>query len=192
MQLNEKIDKSANVSKEAPWKHNLYEFRLGNAMQSEKSKDRSTIATLGMSYLHWWIVLGMSIVAFVLQFAFLVDTGEDYSGWITYGDIYTFNPVLFPLGVLLFLVGYYVLWKLFLRGDWERFKGEHWVWKVGYSIIAITFLLKIFLTYWIVFTVLCGWDISIHPEWMLWACIVFPMYVLVISVVDLCVKYKKY
>ncbi len=191
MEEEPEADKNTDVKKEASWKQKLYEFRLGNSMQSEKSKTRSEIATLAWSYLHWWIVLGMSIVAFVLQFAFLVDTGEDYSGWITYGDIYTFNPVTFLLGVILFLAGYYVFWKLFLRGDWERFIGEMWIWKAGFVIISVTFLLKICLAYYFVFLLLGGWDIAIQPEWMLWCGVVFPVYALMISIVDLCVKCRK-
>lgn len=191
MEEEPEADKDTDVKTEASWKQKLYEFRLGNSVPSEKNKTRSEIATLAWSYLHWWIVLGMSIVSFVLQFAFLVDTGEDYSGWITYGDIYTFNPVTFPLGVILFLIGYYVLWKLFLRGDWERFKGEMWLWKAGFAIIAIIFLLKICLAYYFVFLLLGGWDIAIHPEWMLWSGVVFPIYVFGISIVDLCVRTKK-
>lgn len=157
----------------------------------KKKEIGSSIKRLGYSFAHWCYVVILSIVSFVVQYSFLVDTGEKTSGYIFTGSIYRVNYVTFPIGVVLFLVGYYFIWKEYLLEDWNGLKGQFWLWKVLYAIIGILALGAIFMTgistiFWHV-----GLGGDIRPTWTIWGFVAFPIYVVLVPVIYWCINKKK-
>lgn len=156
----------------------------------KKKEIGSSIKRLGYSFAHWCYVVILSIVSFVVQYSFLVDTGEKTSGYIFTGSIYRVNYVTFPIGVAIFLIGYYFVWKEYLVEDWKSFNGQFWMWKVAYVIIALLALCAIFMAGIMIMFLNIGFADTIRPTWTIWGCIAFPIYVVLVAIVNLCVNRK--
>ncbi len=152
---------------------------------------RSSIKNLAYTFLHWLFVVFLSAISFVVQYSFLIDTGETHSSIIFSGSIYHVNYLMFPIGVALFLVGYYILWKKYLVEDWKGFKQRFWLWKVAYVIIALVALAAIFVAGILGLFLNLGLSGDIQPEWTTWGFAAFPIYVVLVVVIDLWVSRKK-
>ena len=72
---------------------------------------RNPWKNLLFTLLHWILVIVLGLISSVIMFSFLVDTGETYSSIIFSGSVYHVNYVIYPMGLVVFLVGYYMLWK---------------------------------------------------------------------------------
>lgn len=156
-----------------------------------KTEVRSPIKNLAYTFAHWFLVVLLSIVSFAVQYSFLSETGETYSSFFFSASIYRINPVTFPIGVALFLVGFYILWKKFLVPDWKAFYGQFWSWKVAYVVIAIVALGAIFLVGVITLFCYLGLTGNIRPEWTTWGFAAFPIYIVLVIVIDFVVNRKK-
>ena len=152
--------------------------------------NRTLVKNLAFTCLHWMLVVLLGIVSFVVQYSFLIDTGEEYSSIIFSGSVYHINYVTFSIGVGLFLVGYYVLWKKYLLVDWKVFDGHLWIWKIGYILPALTAMAVVFLSGVIILFLYLGFDRDIIPEWTTWGFAAFPVYMVLVIIVEVLKKIK--
>ncbi len=181
-----------SVSKEKSFLHKYFQkYRLGDAYEWGKSDSRTPRGALGWTFLHWLLVLVVGAVSFVVQFSFMIDTGESYSGFIFSSDIYMVNPVIYPVGCVLFLVGYYVLWKRYLKPDWKGMAGYRWGWRAGYIVVSLIGLFALFASFVVVLFLYCGLTISLRPEWAMYGMFAFPAYAVLIPIIDLYVGWYK-
>lgn len=155
-----------------------------------KTELRSPIQNLAYTFVHWVFVVFLSIISFVVQSSFLIDTGETY-GSIFSGNIYRVNYVTFTIGVALFLAGFYIIWKKYLVVDWNGYNGQFRIWKVAYVMLAFVALCAIFAAGSTGLLFCRGLGGKIRPEWTEWGFAAFPVYVVLVAVVDLCVNRKK-
>lgn len=77
--------------------------------------------------------------------------------------------------------------------DWNGFYGKFWLWKVGYVLIAAVALVTIFVVALLVMLCYTGLVIDITPVWATWGFVYFPVYVLLVAVIDWYIsrKHKK-
>jgi len=155
-----------------------------------KTEVISPIKNLAYTFVHWFLVVLLSIISFAVQYSFLIDTGETYSSIIFSGSIYRINPVTFPIGVALFLVGFYIVWKKYLAADWKGFRGQFRMWKVAYVVIALVALGSVFVAGIIGLFLYLGLTGDIRPEWTTWGFAAFPIYVVSVIVIDFVVSRK--
>ena len=102
-----------------------------------ENKSRKPFLNLIFTILHWILAEVLCLISLVIQFSFLKDTGETYSGIIFSGKVYEINYLMFVLGTALFLAGFYIILKKCLLVDWNAFWGKNFLWKVLYLIIAL-------------------------------------------------------
>ncbi len=152
--------------------------------------NRSPIKNLAYTFFHWFLVVALSAISFFVQYAFMIDTGESYSGFFFSGSIYSVNFFVYPIGVALFLVGYYMIWKKCLVVDWNGFHGKFWLWKVGYVLIVAVALVAIFVVALLVMFCYTGLAIDITPVWATWGYVAYPAYVVFVAVIDLYINRK--
>lgn len=155
-----------------------------------KTASRSPAKNFAYTLLHWFFVVVLSMLSFVLQYSFLTDTGKTSSGGLLFKRIYRVNPVMFFIGVALFFVGFCIIWKKYLAVDWNGFKEKCCMWKVAYVTIAIIALGAIFLAGIIIMFLCLGFDV-LRPEWTQYGCFAFPIYVVLVIVIDFLAKRQK-
>lgn len=147
-------------------------------------KDRSPIKNLVFTFLHWVLVVLLSVISFFIQYAFLIDTNESHFDYIFSGSVMRINWWTFSFGIILFLLGFILLWKKFLVVDWNSFQKYLWVWKMAYIIIALGSLAAIFVAGILIHFLHVGLGNVITPQWTTWGCIALPVYVVLVIVVD--------
>ena len=49
--------------------------------------NRSPIKNLVYTFFHWFLVVALSAISFFVQYAFMTDTGESYSGFFFAGSM---------------------------------------------------------------------------------------------------------
>ena len=160
-------------------------------MTKTKTNTRTSIKNLIYTLAHWILVVLLAVISFVLQYSFLVDTGETYSDIIFSGSFYRVNYVTFSIGAVLFLVGFYLIWKKCLVPDWLGFNGKFWMWKVTYVIIALAALGAILVAGVIVEFINTGLAGIIKPEWTTWGFVAFPLYIVFVAIIEVCGGIKK-
>lgn len=152
--------------------------------------DRKPWKNLVCILLHWFLVVLLSMISFLVQYSFLTDTGEIHSSIIFSGSIYHVNYVAFPIGVAAFLIGYYVLWKRYLLPDWNKLAGRFWGWRAMYVLIVLIAMVTIFVVGIIALILKLGLGGNITPEWTTWGFVAYPVYILLIVVVEI-IKNRK-
>ena len=140
---------------------------------------------LVFSFLHWVIVVILSIISYVLQYSFMIDTGERYSSFIFSGSVYRVNAPMFTLGVTIFFIGYYFLWKKYLFPDWKAFAKCFWIWKAAYVLIVILALCAVSFAGIVILFFYVGLSINLTPEWTMWGCVAFPVYMLLVVLAEI-------
>ena len=125
------------------------------------------------------------------MYNFLMDTGETYSDIIFSGGFYRVNFVTFAIGVVLFLVGFYLIWKKCLVTDWLCFDGEFRLWKAVYVTLALAASGAILVAGVIVESVNTGLTGIITPEWTTWGYVAFPLYIVFVAIIEVCGGIKK-
>ncbi|MBQ8199684.1 MAG: alpha/beta hydrolase [Lachnospiraceae bacterium] len=118
------------------------------------------------------------------------DTGETFSGFFNSGMVYEINYLMFILGTALFVVGYYIIWKKCLLVDWNAFSGHNPFWKVAYIIIALVSAAVIYVEEVLGIFLVSGFDYDIRPEWTTWGFVVFPVYIVLVMILDLSMSVK--
>ncbi len=170
----------------------LKKYHLGDTYEWEVPVARAPWATLGWSFVHWLLVLVLGAVSAGVWYSFMIDTGESYAGSFFVSEIYLINPVTYPLGCILFLVGYYVIWKRYLKPDWKALAGYFWLWKAGYIVLSLIAIVALFFVFLMIMFLYCGLTISVHPRWTEDVIFVFPAYAVLMPIVDLCVgRYQR-
>lgn len=149
-----------NIAKRKPWKNLLF------------------------TLLHWVLVVLLGMISTIVLFSFLVDTGETSSSFIS-GSIYHVNYVTYPIGLAVFLIGYYMLWKRFLLPDWMAFVGHFWGWRVGYILIALAAMVGMFVAWVIALLYSIGLGGILTPEWTEWSFIVYLVDIVVVAIVEI-------
>ncbi len=146
---------------------------------------RNPWKNLLLTLLHWVLVVVLGMISSIILFSFLVDTGETYSSFIFSGIIYHVNYVTYPMGLVAFLIGYYILWKRFLLPDWKAFAGRFWGWRIGYVFIALAAMVGVYVAG--VFTLLfsVGFSGILTPEWTMWGFLVYLVDIVVVALVEI-------
>ena len=155
-----------------------------------ESNKRKPILNLIYICLHWILVEILCVISLVVQFSFLKDTGETFSGFFNSGMVYEINYLMFILGTALFVVGYYIIWKKCLLVDWNAFSGHNLLWKVVYIIIALVSTAVIYVEEVLGIFLVVGFDYDIRPEWTTWGFVAIPVYVVIVMIVDLGMSMK--
>lgn len=156
-----------------------------------ESKSRKPLVNLIYAMLHWVLVEILCVISLVIQFSFLKETDETFSGLFNSGRVYEINYLMFIMGTVLFLVGYYMIWKKCLLVDWNAFSGRNLLWKVVYFIIALISIGVIFVEEVLGIFLVVGFDCDIHPEWTTWGFVAVPVYVLAVIVIELLINIIK-
>ncbi len=149
------------------------------------NKSRKPFLNLIFTILHWILAEVLCLISLVIQFSFLKDTGETYSGIIFSGKVYEINYLMFVLGTALFLAGFYIIWKKCLLVDWNAFSGKNFLWKVLYLIIALVSAGVIFVEEVLGIFLVVGFTDDIWPEWTTWGFVWFPVYILAVIIIGL-------
>ena len=142
-----------------------------------------------MTLLHWLAVdLWISLCLFI-QYLFTGDTGKP-GGGIAPTNIYSINYPFFFLGTVMFIVGYYFAWRLFLKKDLLNLKDSNIGWKIGYFMIFLLNLFLLFVISMIITLFEIGLFIDISPVWadLDVTYFVFTAYMVILPIADLLLK----
>ena len=156
----------------------------------DKTEKRSPIRNLVYIFIHWLLVVILSVISFYLQYAFMKDTGEESFDYIFSGKVYNFNYVTFSLGVVIFVVGFHIIRKKFLITGWFDFDGQFWMWKAGYVMISLIAMGAISVAGILIPFMHLGLGSIVKPEWLSYGFFAFPAYVLLAMVIHICMKRK--
>lgn len=147
--------------------------------------------TIGTTILHWLAAdLWLSLSLFI-QYLFIGNTGKSgYGGGIAPTQLYKINYPFFFIGVIMFIVGYYFAWKLFLKKDWLNLKDSHIGWKIGFSIVFLFNVFLLFVISMIITLFKIGLFVDISPVWadLDVTYFVFTAYMVILPIADLLVK----
>ena len=157
---------------------------MNNIYKTDESKYRSSGYNLALTFIHWLLAVILSIISYMLQYACLIDTGEDHYSFIFSGDIYRVNRIAYVIGIAVFLAGFCFLWKRYLAPDWRYFAGRCWGWKFGYIVITVVALAAVFVSGIVILFMKLGLSDNIRPEWTTNAFGAFPLYMVFIIIVD--------
>ncbi|MBQ8527592.1 MAG: hypothetical protein IJ429_03875 [Lachnospiraceae bacterium] len=149
------------------------------------SKSRKLIVNFIYTILHWILAEVLCVISIVIQFSFLKDTEETYSGIIFSGKVYEINYLMFVLGTALFLAGFYIIWKKCLLVDWKAFNGRNILWKAAYFLVALVSAAIIFVEEVLGIFLVVGFTDDIRPEWTTWGFVWFPVYILAVMIIGL-------
>lgn len=150
-----------------------------------ENKGRKPFLNLIFTILHWILAEVLCLISLVIQFSFLKDTGETYSGIIFSGKVYEINYLMFVLGTALFLAGFYIIWKKCLLVDWNAYEGRNLLWKAAYLLITVISVAVIFVEQVLGIFLVVGFTDDIWPEWTTWGFVWFPVYVVLVMIVGL-------
>ena len=150
-----------------------------------ENKGRKPFLNLIFTILHWILAEVLCLISLVIQFSFLKDTGETYSGIIFSGKVYEINYLMFVLGTALFLAGFYIIWKKCLLVDWNSYEGRNLLWKAAYLLITVISVAVIFVEQVLGIFLVVGFTDDIWPEWTTWGFISVPVYVVLVMIVGL-------
>ena len=150
-----------------------------------ENKGRKPFLNLIFTILHWILAEVLCLISIVIQFSFLKDTGETYSGIIFSGKVYEINYLMFVLGTALFLAGFYIIWKKCLLVDWNAYEGRNLLWKAAYFLIAVISVAIILVEEVLGIFLVVGFTDDIRPEWTTWGFVWFPVYVVLVMIVGL-------
>ena len=151
----------------------------------QKINGRSNISNLVYTIIHWIIVVFLSGIAYVVQFSFLKDTGIEHKESFFYAKEVSINYLAYFIGTIIFLLGYYFVWKKYLRVDWNNYKEGSIGWKIVYFILMLIAMFSIFIVSIMVMFCYTGLSIYIVPEWTTWSCAVFPAYIFLVTIIDM-------
>ena len=147
--------------------------------------------TIGTTILHWLAAdLWLSLSLFI-QYLFIGNTGKSgYGGGIAPTQLYKINYPFFFIGVIMFIVGYYFAWKLFLKKDWLNLKDSHIGWKIGFSIVFLFNVFLLFVISMIITLFKIGLFVDISPVWadLDVTYFDFTAYMVILPIADLLVK----
>ncbi len=163
----------------------MQEEMTGKYWRYMENKNRKPFLNLIYTICHWILAEILCVISMVVQFSFMKDLGETFSGLFNSGTLYEINYLMFVLGTALFLAGFYIIWKKCLLVDWNAFSGKNFLWKVVYFIIAIVSAGVIFVEEVLGVFLVVGFTDDIHPEWTTWGFAVFPVYVLLVIIIGL-------
>ncbi len=105
-----------------------------------------------------WIMVFLGCTGcFFIEYAFSTDTGEVYDSFMFLCTYYELNYVAYMVGLLLFLVGYFLVWKFFLKADWKAYREERWYIKLGYVLLVALTVVGLFYTSFIAMWMSTGW-----------------------------------
>lgn len=146
---------------------------------------RNPFKILLFTLLHWCLVVVLSFIAAIVQYSFLVDTGETYSSFIFSGSIYRVNYATYLLGIVIFLIGYQLLWKRFLLPDWDAFAECFWGWRILYILIALVAMAVVFFAGVISQLFVLGLGGTLTPAWTEWGFMVYLLDIAVVAIVEI-------
>ncbi|MCR4679616.1 MAG: hypothetical protein K5679_12835 [Lachnospiraceae bacterium] len=115
-------------------------------------KTRSNFKNFLFLMLHWLIADAVVLLGFLIQLSFPKDPEPEVMASLLGNKIYYLNIPLYIVGWVIILVGYFLVWKLWLSEDWKRFKGQPAGWIVGCIVLSlinhfIQFILFFLITY---------------------------------------------
>ena len=100
--------------------------------------------------LHWILADAAVFLGFMIQLAFPVDPDPDIPISVFNNKIYHLNVPLYIVGTIVLVVGYFLIWKLWLREDWLRYKGQRKGWIATGIIVEVINLLILFILFYLV------------------------------------------
>lgn len=130
--------------------------------------------------LHWLIADAAILLGFLFQLSFPKDPHPETEATIYFNKIYHVNIPLYILGTVIILVGYFIVWKLWLREDWLKFKGAKAGWTVAGILLEIVNMVLLFVLYFLVMVGALKWgNYADGSEWVNYAILVVLAIVLV-------------
>ena len=100
--------------------------------------------------LHWLLADMAMTLGFLIALAFPVDPDPSIVPSIFSNKIYYLNIPLFIVGTIVWIVGYFCIWRLWLKEDWALFKGAKKGWIVASVILEVINYIIIFLLFYLV------------------------------------------
>ena len=124
---------------------------------------------------HWVMAVAAVTLGFLIQLGFPKDPNPDVMPTLFNNKIYHLNIPLYIVGTLILIVGYFLVWKLWLREDWLLLKGKGKGWSIAKVVLeVINYIILFFLFYLVMYVFVPGmygdgyrWvDYSIFGVWV--------------------------
>ena len=147
--------------------------------------NRNPWKNLLYTVMHWFLSVLLGFVSAYVLYSFPVDTGETYASFLFSGSIYHVNYLTFPLGIILFLLGFYFLWKRCLVPDWKMLSGRNFGWRVVYVLFGVAAVVAVFFVGILGLLLSFGLSGQLTPEWIMWAFCLYPVYMVLLMVSEL-------
>ena len=99
---------------------------------------------------HWFMADAAVCLGFLIQLGFPKDPHPELEPTLFNNKVYYLNIPLYIVGSIILIVGYFLVWKLWLKEDWLRFKGQSKGWTVAGIILEVINLVILFFLFYLV------------------------------------------
>ena len=118
-------------------------------------KERSNLLNLLLMVFHWLIADAAVALGFLFQLSFPKDPNPDAA--IIFGKYYDLNIPLYILGTVILFVGYFLVWKLWLREDWLVYAGQNKGGTFAGLLVEIINLAGLFVLFFLIMVLSLHW-----------------------------------
>ena len=118
-------------------------------------KERDNLLNLLLMVFHWLIADAAVALGFLFQLSFPKDPNPDAA--IIFGKYYDLNIPLYILGTVILFVGYFLVWKLWLREDWLVYSGQNKGWTFAGIMVEIINLAGLFVLFFLIMVLSLHW-----------------------------------
>lgn len=128
-------------------------------------KERGNLLNLIFMMFHWILADATVLLGYLFQLAFPKDPDPETVAYC--GKIYHANIPMFILGTLIMLLGYFLVWRLWLLDDWNRYKGKGKGWVFAGIMLELVNMVGLFVLFYLVMAMALRWgDYGDGSQWV--------------------------
>lgn len=114
------------------------------------SKERTNFTNFLLMMFHWIMADAAVFLGFLFQLGFPKDPHPEIEPTIFSNKIFDLNIPMYIVGSIILIIGYFLIWKLWLREDWLFYKGQSKGFVVAGIVLEIINLLILFILFYLV------------------------------------------
>ncbi len=130
-------------------------------------------------FFHWIIAELILATAFLVQFSGKIDKDPDSMAAYLYGKTYELNVLFYILGLIIFLAGYFAVWKLYLKEDWLLLNCKKKRFLISGILMEVIMLVATFFLFFAAMALSLGWaNFSAKYKWVDYSIFVLLLYMI--------------
>lgn len=145
--------------------------------------NRKPLKLIGLTLLHWLLLLAGVFVGTLIAYSFSEDTGRSHSAGLLFEKIYAPHPILFWVGAAVSAAAIACVWIFLLKKDLLTAIGLGKGWIIAFVLLSIAGTCAIL--YFSMLALAVGLDLfcTFEPAYAEWYFLLLPVYALILAVV---------